>query len=61
MNESLPDLLAGLHGLSTPPPVSWWPQTTAWLVLVLALATTAAWLVWRRSGWKGEKNMFQLW
>ena len=41
------NILAGLHDVVAPAPVSWAPQTAGWAVLAAALVVLLAWLGWR--------------
>lgn len=41
------NILAGLHDVVAPAPVSWAPQTAGWAVLAGALVGLLAWLGWR--------------
>lgn len=37
----------GLKELALPEPVSWWPQTTGWLIVGVLLLGVVAWIGWR--------------
>ena len=41
------DRMWGLKELPLPEPVSWWPQTTGWLILGIVLLLIAGWISWR--------------
>ncbi|MFC3127189.1 DUF4381 domain-containing protein [Pseudoroseomonas globiformis] len=49
-----------MHGLIEPPPVSFWPATPAWLILLLLALLLIAWLAlralraWRRGAYRRE-------
>jgi hypothetical protein len=43
----MPEGLAGLHDVVTPPVVSYVPQTVGWYVLAAALVLLLGWLGWR--------------
>lgn len=48
---NLPQLLDQMHGLAMPEPVSWWPQTPGWWIVmgwVLAVLVLLAWQFARR-------------
>ena len=44
---SVPELLAGLHDVVMPSPVSYAPQTVGWVVLAAASVCLLGWLAWR--------------
>ncbi len=41
-------MLRNLHEVSLPDPVSWWPQTIGWLVLLLILLVVVGFYAWLR-------------
>lgn len=41
------DRMWGLKEIALPEPVSWWPQTTGWVVLGVILLGVVAWVCWR--------------
>jgi Domain of unknown function (DUF4381) len=50
MNPAAAPTREAMQGLILPPPVSFWPATPAWFVLLVVLAALLLWVAWR--GWR---------